>query len=307
MRPAISLSPRRAALAAVALLALALAGCSPQDDTSDAGASPSASSASSVKGSATTTAASCAPGTLATRSPGKLTIGTDNPAYDPWFSDGKPANGKGYESAVAYAVAKKLGYTPDQVVWQTVAFNKAFAPGAKNFDFDINQVSINDERKRAVDFSPGYYDVRQTVVALKSSKIAGARTVADLKNAKLGAQVGTTSLDVINDLVKPAKQPAVYLRNDLAVAALKNGQVEGIVVDLPTAFYITGAEVPDAKVVGQFAAAGSAPEQFGLVLDKGSKLTPCVSQAVTALHGDGTLAALEKRWLSDAVGAPVLG
>jgi polar amino acid transport system substrate-binding protein len=304
MRPAISLSPRRAALAAAALLTVALAGCSPQDDSSDAAASPSGSPAT---GSATATAASCTPGTLATRSSGKLTIGTDNPAYDPWFSDNKPSNGKGYESAVAYAVAKKLGYAPGQVVWQTVAFNKAFAPGAKNFDVDINQVSINDERKRAVDFSPGYYDVRQTVVALKSSKIADARGVADLKNAKLGAQVGTTSLDVINDLVKPAKQPAVYQRNDLAVAALKNGQVDGIVVDLPTAFYITGAEVTDAKVVGQFAAAGAAPEQFGLVLDKGSKLTPCVSQAVTALRGDGTLAALEKRWLSDAVGAPVLG
>lgn len=304
MRPAISLSPRRAALAAAALLTVALAGCSPQDDKTDAGSSPSAPSAT---GSATTTAASCTPGTLATRTPGKLTVGTDNPAYDPWFSDNKPSNGKGYESAVAYAVAKQLGYAPDQVVWQTVAFNKAFAPGAKNFDFDINQVSINDERKKAVDFSPGYYDVRQTVIALKTSKIANARSVADLKNAKLGAQVGTTSLDVIDDVVKPTKQPAVYQRNDLAVAALKNGQVDGIVVDLPTAFYITGAEVTDAKVVGQFAAAGSAPEQFGLVLDKGSKLTPCVSRAVTALHGDGTLAALEKQWLSDAVGAPVLG
>ncbi|MFF7154471.1 transporter substrate-binding domain-containing protein [Streptomyces sp. NPDC008139] len=306
MRPAISLSPRRAALAAAALLTLALAGCSPQVDTTDAGPSSSAASAGAT-GTTTATTASCAPGTLATRTPGKLTVGTDNPAYDPWFSDNKPSNGKGYESAVAYAVAKQLGYAPDQVVWQTVAFNKAFAPGAKNFDFDINQVSINDERKKAVDFSPGYYDVRQTVVALKTSKIANAHSVADLKNAKLGAQVGTTSLDVIDNLVKPAKQPAVYQRNDLAVAALKNGQVDGIVVDLPTAFYITGAEVTDAKVVGQFAAAGSSPEQFGLVLDKGSKLTACVSQAVTALHGDGTLAALEKQWLSDAVGAPVLG
>ncbi|MBD0740013.1 ABC transporter substrate-binding protein [Streptomyces sp. CBMA29] len=306
MRPAISLSPRRAALAAAALLTLALAGCSPQDDTTDAGPSSSAPSPGAT-GTATATAASCAPGTLATRTPGKLTVGTDNPAYDPWFSDNKPSNGKGYESAVAYAVAKQLGYGPDQVVWQTVAFNKAFAPGAKNFDLDINQVSINDERKKAVDFSPGYYDVRQTVVALKTSKIANAHSVADLKNAKLGAQVGTTSLDVIDNLVKPTRQPAVYQRNDLAVAALKNGQVDGIVVDLPTAFYITGAEVTDAKVVGQFAAAGSSPERFGLVLDKGSKLTACVSQAVTALHDDGTLAALEKRWLSDAVGAPVLG
>jgi polar amino acid transport system substrate-binding protein len=302
MRPAIQLSPRRAALAAVALLTLALAGCSPQDD----GASSAASSPPSGATSATPSAASCAPGTLATHSAGKLTIGTDNPAYAPWFSDDKPSNGKGYESAVAYAVAKQLGFTADQVAWQKVPFNSAFAPGAKNFDFDINQVSISADRRKAVDFSPGYYDVRQAVVAPKGSKIFAAHSLADLKNAKLGAQVGTTSLDVIKSVVKPAKQPAVFQRNDLAVAALKNGQVDGIVVDLPTAFYITGAEVTGAKVVGQFDATGGAPEQFGLVLDKGSRLTACVSRAVTALRANGTLAALEKQWLSDAVDAPVL-
>ena len=300
MSPAISLSPRRAALSAAVLLTLALAGCSPQDDDSASDASSSPSSG------ATTSAASCAPGTLATHTPGKLTVGTDNPAYAPWFSDDKPSNGKGYESAVAYAVAKQLGYIADQVSWQKVPFNSAFAPGAKNFDFDINQVSISADRKKAVDFSPGYYDVRQAVVAPKGSKIYGARSLADLKNAHLGAQVGTTSLDVIKNVVHPTKQPAVFQRNDLAVAALKNGQVDGIVVDLPTAFYITGAEVTDAKVVGQFENTGGSPEQFGLVLDKGGKLTSCVSAAVTALRSDGTLAALEKKWLSDAVDAPVL-
>jgi polar amino acid transport system substrate-binding protein len=194
-------------------------------------------------------------------------------------------------------------------VWQKVPFNSAFSPGAKTFDVDINQVSITAERRKTVDFSPGYYDVRQAVVAPKGSKIAGAHSLADLKNAKLGAQVGTTSLDVIDDVVKPTKQPAVFQRNDLAVAALKNGQVDGIVVDLPTAFYITGSEIPTAAVVGQFAttgAKGAATEQFGLVLDKGSKLTSCVSQAVTTLRANGTLAALEKKWLSDAVDAPVL-
>lgn len=296
MRPAILPSRHRAALAAAVLLTLALAACSPQDD-GDSSAAPSASGS---------TAASCSPGTLATHTAGKFTVGTDNPAYDPWFVDNKPSNGKGYESAVAYAVAKRLGYTSGQVVWQKVPFNSAFSPGAKNFDVDINQVSITPERRKTVDFSAGYYDVRQAVVAPKGSKIAGAHSLADLKNAKLGAQVGTTSLDVIDDLVKPSKQPAVFQRNDLAVAALKNGQVDGIVVDLPTAFYITGAEVPGATVVGQFDTTGTTPEQFGLVLDKGSKLTPCVSQAVTALRADGTLAALEKKWLSDAVNAPVL-
>ncbi|SEG89943.1 amino acid ABC transporter substrate-binding protein, PAAT family [Actinacidiphila yanglinensis] len=303
MRPATPPSRHRAALASAALLTLALAACSPQDDgNASASSSPSGGSAAN----SSSPAGSCTAASLATHTAGKFTVGTDNPAYDPWFADNKPSNGKGYESAVAYAVAKQLGYTSDQVVWQKVPFNSAFAPGAKDFDIDINQVSITAAREKTVDFSPGYYDVRQAVVVPKGSKIAGARSLADLKNAKLGAQVGTTSLDVIDDLVKPAKQPAVFQRNDLAVAALKNGQVDGIVVDLPTAFYITGAEVTDAKVIGQFDAAGGTPEQFGLVLDKGSRLTPCVSQAVTTLRKDGTLAALEKKWLSDAVNAPVL-
>jgi polar amino acid transport system substrate-binding protein len=301
MRPAIPPSSSRLALAAAALLTVALAGCSPQDSGSASG-----TPGSSAAGSGSPSAAACAPGSLATHSPGKLTVGTDKPAYDPWFSNDDPSNGKGYESAVAYAVAKRLGYAPGQVAWQTVPFNSAFSPGVKNFDFDINQVSINADRQKTVDFSPGYYDVRQAVVARKGSKIAGAHSLAELKSAKLGAQVGTTSLDVITGTVRPSRQPAVYQRNDLAVAALKNGQVDGIVVDLPTAFYITGAEVTDAKVIGQFADAGGTPEQFGLVLDKGSRLTSCVSQAVTALRSDGTLAALEKQWLSDAVNAPVL-
>lgn len=308
MRPVKPLHPSRPVLAAAVLFATtvltaALAGCSPQDDTS-ASDTPSARAGGASPTKAAT--ASCAAATLPTHTAGRLTVGTDNPAYDPWFSDNKPSNGKGYESAVAYAVAKQLGFAPGQVVWQKVPFNSAFSPGAKDFDFDINQVSISDERKKAVDFSQGYYDVRQAVVALKNSPIANARTPADLKGAKLGAQVGTTSLDTLTDVVKPDRQPAVFQRNDLAVAALKNGQVDGIVVDLPTAFYISGAELQDAKVVGQFSSAGGPSEQFGLVLDKGSRLTSCVSAAVTQLRGDGTLAALEKQWLSDAVGAPVL-
>ncbi|WP_433395020.1 ABC transporter substrate-binding protein [Streptomyces sp. CA-146814] len=283
-----------AACSAVVLCA-ALTSCAPQAEEK-----PKAS------GQAGATTEACAPGGLATEVEGKLTVGTDKPAYAPWFSDDEPSNGKGFESAVAYAVAKQLGYGRDAVVWQHVPFNSAFAPGAKKFDFDINQVSISESRKKAVAFSSGYYDVRQAVVALKSSKAAGAKSVADLKDVKLGAQVGTTSLEFIDDLVKPDTKPAVYQRNDFAKSALKTGQVDAIVVDLPTAFYITGAEVPEAKVVGQFPNSAETPEQFGLVLDKESPLTSCVSGAVDALRKDGTLAALEKEWLSDAVDAPVL-
>ncbi|MFE3143041.1 ABC transporter substrate-binding protein [Streptomyces scopuliridis] len=282
------------ALPALLVIAAATA-CAPQDTSSEADASSSASSASS-----------CDPGALATEAKGKLTVGTDKPAYAPWFQDDDPASGRGFESAVAYAVAKALGYEKNQVVWQTVPFNNSFAPGKKNFDFDINQISISDERKRAVDFSSGYYDVRQAVIALKDSPYAKATTAAGLKGAKLGAQVGTTSLDTVNQVIKPTRQPAVFQKNDFAKSALRNGQVDAIVVDLPTAFYITSAEVPDAKVVGQFADSAGAAEKFGLVLDKGSALTSCVSRAVDGLRADGTLAALEKQWLSDAVNAPVL-
>ncbi|MFE3824711.1 ABC transporter substrate-binding protein [Streptomyces sp. NPDC059092] len=280
-----------------ALLALTVAaatGCAPQEEPSAAG-TPAGASASA-----------CVAGGLATGTRGKLTVGTDRPAYAPWFQDDDPANGKGFESAVAYAVAKALGYGKSDVVWQTVPFNNSFAPGAKSFDFDLNQISIGDERKRAVDFSSGYYDVRQAVVALKSSPYAGARSAGELKGATLGAQVGTTSLDTIDETIKPARRPAVFQKNDFAKSALRNGQVDAIVVDLPTAFYITSAEVPEAKVVGQFAHSSDRTEQFGLVLDKGSALTSCVTRAVDTLRADGTLAALEKRWLSDAVDAPVL-
>ncbi|MFB7504299.1 ABC transporter substrate-binding protein [Streptomyces broussonetiae] len=293
MYPALR-TPRRAAAAATIALLTTAVGCAPQPD---------------AKASATSSGAaakSCSQGKLATRTSGKLTIATDEPAYEPWFKDDKPANGKGFESAVAYAVAKQLGYGENAVVWQSVPFNKAFAPGVKTFDFDVNQVSISNERKKAVDFSSGYYDVRQAVIALKGSKAAGATSVADLKGLKLGAQVGTTSLDYITDVVKPKQEPAAFAKNDQAKSALKNGQVDAIVVDLPTAFYITGAEVTDAKIVGQFENMGGTPEQFGLVLDKGSALTGCVSGAVDALRKDGTLARLEKQWLSDAVDAPVL-
>ncbi|MEU3548643.1 ABC transporter substrate-binding protein [Streptomyces longwoodensis] len=286
---------RRAVVAVtVALLATAV-GCAPQPEEST-NASPSGSTASTA----------CAPGKLATRTSGKLTVATDEPAYEPWFKDDKPANGQGYESAVAYAVAQRLGYDKSAVVWQSVSFNKAFAPGEKTFDFDVNQVSISDERKKAVDFSSGYYDVRQAVIALKGTKAARAKSIADLKGLKLGAQVGTTSLDYIDDVVRPTHQAAVYAKNDQAKSALKNGQVDAIVTDLPTAFYITAAEVTDGTIVGQFENKAGTPEQFGLVLDKGSALTSCVTTAVDALRKDGTLARLEQQWLSDAVDAPVL-
>jgi polar amino acid transport system substrate-binding protein len=278
---------------AAALLLAALAGCAPADD------SPSASA------SASSSADVCPAGALGTKTAGKLTIGTDTPAYEPWFSDNKPSNGKGFESAVAYQVAERLGYPAANVTWVSVTFNNAIAPGPKAFDFDINEFSITPERRNAVDFSSPYYLVRQTVITTKGSKIASATSIADLKTAKLGAQVGTTSYQAITDLIKPSTKPQVYNNNDDAKAALVNGTVDGIVVDLPTAFYMTGAELKDGLIVGQLPQIG-VPEQFGLVLDKGSTLTSCVSKAVDTLRNDGTLAVLEKTWLASTGGAPEL-
>ena len=185
-------------------------------------------------------------------------MATDNPAYEPWFSDNKPSNGKGYESAVAYAVAKQLGFADTEVKWVTASFNSVVTPGRKNFDADINQVSISEDRKKAVDFSSGYYDVAQSVVTYAGSPIAKASSLADLKNAKLGAQVGTTSYKTILSTIKPSKKPAVYDTNDLAVQALKNKQIDGIVVDLPTGFYMSAAQLDNGKIVGQISAGSCA-------------------------------------------------
>lgn len=251
------------------------------------------------------TAAACASGGLPTRTAGTLTIGTDQPVYQPWFVDDTPENGQGFESAVAYAVANELGYPKDKVAWTRVPFNAAIQPGPKAFDLDLNEFSITEERRGAVDFSSGYYDVKQAVVTVESNKFAAATTLAGLKDARLGAQVGTTSYDAIGTTIAPTTPPAVFNTNDDAKLALSNGQVDAIVVDLPTAFFITAAELQGGRIVGQLPATGT-PEQFGAVLDKGSPLTGCVSQAVDRLRTAGTLTALEQQWLTAAGSAPDL-
>ncbi|MFD6566035.1 transporter substrate-binding domain-containing protein [Micromonospora profundi] len=281
---------RLLALTLAGFVVAATAGCAPQDEEP----TPTV-----------TAAASCTKDSLPTRTPGKLTIATDQPAYEPWFRQDKPDNGEGFEAAVAYAVAEKLGYARADVTWTRVKFDTAIAPGPKSFDFDINQFSITEERKQAVDFSAPYYLVRQTVIALKSSKIAGKTSLADLRDARLGAQVGTTSYQAITDVLKPTTKPQVYNSNDDAKKALQNGQIDGLVVDLPTAFYITGAEITDAMVIGQVPQVG-VPEAFGLLLDKNSPLTSCVSTAVGQLSEAGTLGELERKWLAQVAGATEL-
>jgi len=268
---------------------------------------------------ASSVAASCVKEKLAVKTAGKLTLSTDNPAYSPWFQGGNegatvwtgdfnndPSKGQGYEGAVAYAVAKKLGFAANEVVWIQSAFDQSFAPGVKDFDLFLNQVSIKPARAEAIDFSTGYYDVAQGVVTIEGSPIAGATSIADLKTARLGAQIGTTSLDAINNIIKPDTAPAVFNTNDEAVAALSGGIIDGIVTDVPTAFYMRDAQLTGGIIVGQLPSASGAQEQFGIVMEKGSALTACVSSAVEALKADGTLASLLKLWIADKASAPAL-
>jgi polar amino acid transport system substrate-binding protein len=262
------------------------------------------------------TSSAIASGACATVRSGQLTIGTDNPAYPPWFAGGTktskwkindPATGKGYESAVAYAIAKKLGYAKAHVAWTYVPFNKAFAPGKKSFDFDINQISYTPARAKVVDFSKSYYDVNQAIVVLKGTKISAIRSISGLHSFKLGAQLGTTSYGFITSRIKPAQKPAVFPSNAGAVLALKNKQIDGLVVDLPTAFYVTAVQVPNSKILGQFEnAAGATTDRFGVVLQKGNPLTSCVNTAITSLRTSGTLKTLQQLWLAKATGAPIL-
>ena len=288
---------RRSLLLIAPAAALVLAACG-----SSSGGGSTTSSAPVTSPSASTDA--CAPASLATVASGKLTIGTDKPAYPPYFVDDTPSNGKGFESAVAYAVADKLGFTKDQVSWSVVPFNNSYAPGKKNFDFDINQISITPERAAVVDFSDGYYTVNQAVVALKGSKIENAKTLADLQGAKLGAQVGTTSLLYIQNDIKPSAQPSVFNDTVGAEAALKNGQIDGLVVDLPTAYYITAAELDNSKIVGQFPAVdGPNAEKFGMLFQKGNPLVACVNKALADLTASGELKQIQDQWLA-GVDAP---
>jgi polar amino acid transport system substrate-binding protein len=246
---------------------------------------------------------------------GQLTIGTDNPAYDPWYGGGTPkgstwkindpSTGKGYESAVTYAVAGYLGFTPADVHWVYTPFAKAFAPGKKSFDFDINQISYTAARAKVVTFSASYYDVNQALVVVKGTAISKVHSVAGLKKFKLGAQLGTTSYQYIVSKIKPSQQPSVFQQNIAAVTALKNKQIDGLVVDLPTAFYVTAVQVPNSKILGQFPAPPGG-EHFGLVFQRGNPLATCVNEALAHLKQNGHLQQLQHTWLAKATGAPVL-
>jgi polar amino acid transport system substrate-binding protein len=284
-------------IAAALLAALAATAASGRTDLRAAPSSSCAGAASS----------------LSTLSPGTLTVGTDNPAYPPWFGGtphspwkvSDPNSGKGFESAVAYAVAGYLGFAHSDVAWVYTPFNKSFAPGKKGFDFDINEISYTTARAKVVSFSASYYDVNQAIAVVKGTKIAGVHSIAGLRSFKLGAQLGTTSYAFIKAKIKPTQQPSVFNSNAGAVQALKNKQIDGLVVDLPTAFYVTAVQVPNSKILGQFPAPAGG-EHFGMVFQKSSPLVACVNQALAHLKKTGQLKKIQQKWLAKATGAPVL-
>ena len=279
------------ALALATSAALFLSACSGSADTS----SESATSVATQSGA------------LETVTPGKLTIATGEPAYYPWVIDNAPESGEGFEAAVAYAVAEELGYSKENVQWTRATFDSSIAPGAKDWDINLQQFSITDERKQAVDFSSPYYTTSQAVVAIEGSAAASAQSIAKLKDVQFGVQAGTTSQQFITNTLgdQLSKQASIYNNSDDTLAALQNGQVDAIVVDLPTAFYMTSAQIDNGVIVGQFEATSDG-DDYGIVLPKGSKLTAAVTAAVDSLRDKGTLSELQSKWLSNTVAVPLI-
>ncbi len=286
----------RRVIPALAVGALVLAACGSDDDNS-------APADTSDTGDTGDGAVDCA----ATIDDGVLTIATGEPAFYPWVIDDAPETGEGFEAAVAYAVAAEMGYEGDSVVWVRTTFDEAIQPGAKNFDMNLQQYSISPERAENIDFSLPYFTSNQAIVALAGSPAEGATTLAELKDVKFGAQVGTTSLAFITDVIQPNQEPFVYDDNVGAKAALEANQIDAAVFDLPTALFVSGVEIENSSVIGQFPAdAGGTTDQFGFVLEKDSALTSCVDQAITTITDNGDLDAITQEWLSDFTEAPVI-
>ena len=285
------LRPSLIVLLLVAAAAL-LAACGDDDSTTDSGSSEAVS------------LDDCTPDQLETLQDGTLTIATDKPAFPPYFEDNDPTNGMGFESAVGYAIADTLGFSEDQVEWVVEPFNSSYAPGPKDFDFDLNQISITDKRAEAVDFSSPYYTADQAVVAISGSDAAGATSLADLADADIGVQIGTTSLEAVTESIEPSSEPQVFDTSNDVVSALENGQVDAVVVDTPTALYLTAVQVPKGEIVGEFSAPGG--DEWGALLEKDSPLTDCISAAVDSLQDSGELDEIQQQWINAGGGVATL-
>jgi polar amino acid transport system substrate-binding protein len=295
----------------LASLTLVVAACGDDDDDASSSTESSAQAGTTVGAAdgATTTGASaagsCAVADLPLKTAATLTVATGEPVFEPWMVDDDPTNQQGFESALVYALAGQMGFTPEQVTWVRTGFDEAIAPGAKDFDFNIQQYSITAERDEVVDFSDGYYVVEQALVAAADSDLASATSLADLKEAQLGAAVATTSLDYIDQVIQPSSEALVFDDNAAAKSSFDAGQVDGIVFDLPTAYFITAVEIPEASIVGVLPRVGEA-EELGMLFEDGSPLVPCVNEALAALVADGSLEALEEEWLNQGGGIPTL-
>ena len=284
---------RKSLIGILAVTGLTLAACGGSDSASDTTAAAGGS------GNECTTGKTLAEGTL--------TIGTGNPAFSPWVENDAPESGEGFEAAVAYAVATAMGFDNANVAWVRTSFDEAVQPGAKNFDFNLQQYSITEERKQTVSFSDPYYSTNQAIVGYADSAAVGATTVEALKELKFGVQSGTTSLQFLVDNIAPTTEPYVYDDNAAAKAALEAKQIDAIVVDLPTALYISAVEIEGSTVIGQFPARdGMAPDQFGLVFDLDNPLVDCVNVALQSIKDSGELATIEQTWLSENISAPVI-
>jgi polar amino acid transport system substrate-binding protein len=291
---------RRTAIAALLVGGLVLAACG--DDDAD---STDTADSAAPGGTAAPPDATCADGKTVTD--GTLTIATGEPAFEPWVVGDAPESGDGFESAVAYAVAREMGFSAEQVTWVRTTFDEAIQPGVKNFDFNLQQYSISPEREETVSFSDPYYSSNQAIVALAGSPAEGATTVADLKDVKFGAQAGTTSLTFITDVIQPDAEPFVYDDNVGAKAALEADQIDAIVVDLPTALFISAVEIEGSSVVGQFPGdAGETTDDFGLLFEKDSPLVECANAAIATLRDSGELQEITDQWLVTEGVAPVI-
>lgn len=301
----------------ILVLMLALAACGgddatdttlePTDTTQPSGTTVSETTEPSSTAPATSTGGEeCAVENLELLSPGQLTVATGEPAFEPWVVNDDPASGEGFEAAVIYALAEEMGFTEDQVVWTRVGFDEAIAPGPKDFDLNIQQYSITEDREQVVDFSVPYYVTQQALVAYGDSPVVEATTLEELKGYALGAQIGTTSLDYIEEIIQPDTPPAVYDTNANAKSALDAGQIDAIVFDLPTAYYITAVEMPEAQIVGALPVSEEQADRFGIMMANDSPLKPCVDAALEALRADGTLDALAEEWLTHEGDIPVL-
>ena len=287
------------------LLSLTLVGAACSSDSDESSSDTSSSDTTAAAGDTTAAAGDCAVADLPLKTEGQLTVATGDPVFPPWVANDDPAGNEGFESELVYDIAAELGFAPTDVVWTSTGFDEAIAPGDKDYDFNIQQFGINDERDQVVDFSDGYYTVQQAIVAAPDADIADATSIADLKTAKLGAAIGSTSLDYIDNVIQPDAEAAVFDDNAAAKSAFDAGQVDGLVFDLPTAFYITSAEIPDASIVGILPTVGD-EEQLGMLFEDGSELIPCVNQALAAVDDSGDLADLQQQWLADGGDTPTL-